>query len=1121
MRKLKILLSLMFCMILTMLFPWSTIFVQSTVFNIAAGSSLTTINSTIASAAGTTGATQVNFAAGSYNITSSSTIPCPVTSMVIQGVVTPYAPPADLRASNYSYTSPYTSTLNGSITNGSGFYLASCTHPITIQYLNWNGGQPSAGGGGFLYSSSSGNSNLTVQYNYIHGMWANVSGSHNYDGGIWLDGPQAPTPVDSNILIAWNVFGDGVSDCNAVMDQIDYDGGEYGSAGGFCNGVGDHITTVNLQIRNNDFEHLEQGVKYFSGSVPPGGGSPQTQILLTASILDGNDIGQIHRIGVEGQQAVVVSTSVGSTFTATNNSYHDPVYPAYGNWAFSFPMCCSSYVSYNNDNEVNVIGNTLAQNNPTPSSVGGSGAYSAGAVEWWATNASASNNLMQGYFSTNGPSITGTGNVPNAGFTAIKWGQSVGNWAANYNQCQAATSIGSINCVGSEGEQSTYPPTQTGNTQTSGGTTAQVSTIPTITISGNTVTITNTGRTSGVGPQGNTSSYYTLDGTTPTTNSTFCGQSCTFSAANGTVINAIGLWGQRNQPRIWPTNYGWVPSSTVTAKVSGGSSGKTVNALTLTTTGGATSLVAGSTNQIIPICGYSDGSTDNCPGNTIGYNSSNTAIVSVSGTGLLTANTAGSSTIVGLIVGTSVTSPALSIAVTNTVAPTLISCYQGNVNGVNQLITNGPTVAQQAFCYYGSTVGTKECDGAGDVYLTKPNHWYSSAPTIGSVQDISTSFPGQVAGITNGTFNSRVTVTAGTGTSNSGASVQCSDWGWTVSNPSLVSIAITSAGGATTIQAPNTLQLYATGTYSNGTTAPLTGTVVTSNNQQASTTNWKPVCILTACNPGGTNAPASTVLTAGISSPSLSGASMQLSETTLATSTQTNALFVHLAPSCDACRYFTFDFETYPVGFGSTDNLEADYGNFDLTDMLDIMFGGQCNYSNGLWQIANQTSGWTSTAVSCTALTDGAFHHVILTGHVVGTTQNYDTISIDGTVHTIGMTLPVTALPTGYASTMFTQFQLDKGATTSAQTLTTYIDNVNFTGTASSVTWASSSPSVASISAGGLVTGILAGTSNFTATNGSVVSPNFPLNVTVAPPPVLGPNVSITHSKFTGKVSLQ
>jgi hypothetical protein len=471
---------------------------------------------------------------------------------------------------SYSYKSPYTAILNDSLTSASGWNVGSngCTQPITVQYFEWNGGQPSGGGGGWI-NVVAGESNLTIQNNYIHGNWANPSTSHNYDDSIVFSGAGfAQAPINSNVSILWNVFGDGTSDCNPIMNLLSYQGGSYVSSGGYCGGIGVHASTTNLLVQNNDFEHLEQPMKFFQGSSAPN--DTTHTFMLNNALVDSNDYGQWHRIAIEGQQTVVQNNTTGGVFTFTNNSMHDPIDPQYGLFGASLPMCCSGYSGYStHDNQVNCNNNNMVDNVLSPSFTG----Y---AFEWWSTG-SCNNNLMQGHWNENNGN-----NSPSGG--GIGWGETstdVRHWVASNNTCQFGLAGGV--CNGQEVEPGSPPaPIQSGNTTTT--TIAPlISVSPVISPSGGsqgfplTVTLTDPGSTSGAGPLGHTGVWYTTDGSSPVPGSgtgKYLASGGTFTLQTAATVKAVGMWGALNQPSAYPSGYGYVPSAVVTASFTAGSVAK-------------------------------------------------------------------------------------------------------------------------------------------------------------------------------------------------------------------------------------------------------------------------------------------------------------------------------------------------------------------------------------------------------------------------------------------------------------------------------------------------------------------------------------------------------------------
>jgi hypothetical protein len=142
------------------------------------------------------------------------------------------------------------------------------------------------------------------------------------------------------------------------------------------------------------------------------------------------------------------------------------------------------------------------------------------------------------------------------------------------------------------------------------------------------ITLTDPGFTSGPGPQGNTSIYYTTDGSDPVPGSgTRKLYTVPFAKSQG-MVKAAGLYGSGGtNPQTWPTTYpagyGYVPSAVVTASILGSSKGTAVPTLvsvSLSAPGGAATMTTGSTLQITASGKYSDGLVATLPdvlGNTV------------------------------------------------------------------------------------------------------------------------------------------------------------------------------------------------------------------------------------------------------------------------------------------------------------------------------------------------------------------------------------------------------------------------------------------------------------------------------------------------------------------------
>jgi hypothetical protein len=598
------------------------------------------INSAATNSCAAPSTSTVIFTAGSYTISSRLSIPCPKTAMVIQG-------PTPSGIGTTWPISP-TAVLTSTLTDNWAFSGAPCSVGTTFQYLEFDGGQPSGGGGGFLFANP-GMNNLTVTYNYIHGNQAITSTGQEADGFIWLDG-QPTTARTENTTITWNRFG-AAGDCSALMDlfggntvggvKITYQGSSsYNTGGGYCNAVGVHVNTDNLALNNNSIYHQEQGFKFFEG----GSSAPNIYTPTKVNITN-NDFSGIHRIPIEAQQ--------GGSFSLNNNDVHDAILPGFGSWAWSLAQIGTS----------NVNGNVLIANVPTGNDINGQSGYWAGdAVEFWGYG-TCSNNLVQGQFNS-----------------GVEWGYGSSPWSVNNNTIQLNKST---TYVGNE-EGQNNPPSQSGNV-TSQTAAAATSVTPTISPAGGSqsfplkVTLTDAGSTSGAGPQGNTGIWYTTDGSNPVPGkgtAKYLASGGTFSLQAAATVKAVGMWGALNQPTSYPSGYGYVPSSVVTASYAGGSIAKPAATARVSSSGGEAAITPaaahspaqsgvvapalasvailpsqpevaiGSTTQLKAIATLDDGSTRDVTAD-FAWTSSDPRTVGTSSSGVLTGLASGKTIISG------------------------------------------------------------------------------------------------------------------------------------------------------------------------------------------------------------------------------------------------------------------------------------------------------------------------------------------------------------------------------------------------------------------------------------------------------------------------------------------
>jgi hypothetical protein len=243
----------------------------------------------------------------------------------------------------------------------------------------------------------------------------------------------------------------------------------------------------------------------------------------------------------------------------------------------------------------------------------------------------------------------------------------------------------------------------------------------------------------------------------------------------------------------------------------------TLTSVTLAGTGGATTVVAGSTNQLIATCHYSDGSTTTCTttdshGNApSSWSSTASTIATVSSGGLVTGVAAGSTNLTAVVAGIT-SSPALTITVT-AAPPTLTGGYLGTPGSANTMVVGG-TLQFSAYCTYSNST-TTNCSVA-DMYGNAVTTWASSNTVSVTIGAAGSANPGLATAVGAGTPY----IQAHVGT------VALNQWNLTVTAPtvSLTGVSLATTGGVTGLFVGNTNQLVATCAYSDGSTTNCTTT---------------------------------------------------------------------------------------------------------------------------------------------------------------------------------------------------------------------------------------------------------------------------------------------------------
>ncbi len=496
--------------------------------NLNSGMSTSTIQSTISSAPS---CALINFAGGTYNLTKPLTLKCGMTytglevNRLSNGMVIP--------AVNLNSTFG----LSGTIFNFYG--PQSCTQTTTIQYLNFHGSDG-------IYIQAP-NENFLIQHNTFTGLLATNSGQNT--AGVFLDGPNQAS-VDKDITIQWNSFGD-TSSCISPNNQFNQ------VNNGTCHALVVFASVNGIVFHNNNLFHLTEGVHWNCPNFghqkyacePPGGAR---DYAIDAQF---NDFSNIHRITWEEQPQAAGGIIV------QNNSEHDWLNPDPGSFGFSF-ACCANGTSAPPLN----VSNNLIIFNVHP----WAGRYGYG-IEAMGFQATYSHNMLQsGIFSSYAQGIAwGNGGTPQPANATFKFMDNYicGTWSGYPSKLS--------NYISREGVYGDgYTPLMTGSNfqPKCAATTSMAPTVSPLPggYSGPlTVTLTDPGYTSGAVALGNTSIWYTIDGSTPVPGKgTTQFYTVPFPVSPPKTVKAVGMWGAENQPTSYPSGFGFVPSRVVTATYS-------------------------------------------------------------------------------------------------------------------------------------------------------------------------------------------------------------------------------------------------------------------------------------------------------------------------------------------------------------------------------------------------------------------------------------------------------------------------------------------------------------------------------------------------------------------------
>jgi hypothetical protein len=683
-------------------------------FNVNATESAATINSVIASADGAPGNT-VAFAAGNYSsLASTLNFGCANGTIYTGpnvGVVTqsnlPTAVLSAATATNYVVA---TSSNGTSLAVGAG---------CTIEYLRFSGTQ----GGLYVHYPASG---ILVQNNSFDGNnppW-NAGGS-GVEANIWLDGLVSSTAGASagisNISVLNNVF---FNNCTLIRANA-------ASTGGYCAATWVSAYNNHFTWSNNTVNGVEEGLK--------GAENPVNFATMNNIDVENNNMQGFSRIAIEIQH----NSNGNAIFN--HNAWYQPTNPSYNTFGLSLPIPSSaSPTATINDNAILAV---------VPVTIAGSGGHYADGIEIWGTGASGQYNLFQG---GNGGETCAAGFECSGWIMSIgpntnqSWtnnyfsGTDVWNGTANdtgkavtYEDGGSSSASGFVLANNTVVQTSTTQPTQTPVISPNGGSFAGPVTV--------TLSDPDTNHRLTI--------FYTTDGSTPAvfgpggSAGTTQAYTTPFVVALGTTVKAIAQWGQGANQGISFPSFGWVPSSVTTQTYSSGGT-VTLQSVTVAGVGGST-VQAGGTLQLSATCHYSDGSTTPCNtldthGNVVtGWSASN-GDLTINSSGLATGVSIGTTTVTATVTGGMVSTPALTVTISASPL-TLGSVSLATTGGVSSLTTI-QTNQLVATCHYndGSSTACDTVDSHGNGVST----FSSSVPASATVNT-----GGLVSGVAAGATN--------------------------------------------------------------------------------------------------------------------------------------------------------------------------------------------------------------------------------------------------------------------------------------------------------------------------------------------------------------------------------
>lgn len=167
-----------------------------------------------------------------------------------------------------------------------------------------------------------------------------------------------------------------------------------------------------------------------------------------------------------------------------------------------------------------------------------------------------------------------------------------------------------------------------------------------------------------------------------------------------------------------------------------------------------------------------------------------------------------------------------------------------------------------------------------------------------------------------------------------------------------------------------------------------------------------------------------------------------------------NGLWWYKVGPNDAVSNFELDFWLYVAS--STSYAQAlEFDAFQFNKGVEYMFGTQCDYASGTWDVWNMGAGaWVHTKFKCAEFQPDTWYHLSWKFHRTSPAneESYDSLTIEQsgsrgrlstTTDNFNLLYPSGPMPSTWTDNMGVQFQMDIGGT--GETMEEWVDEVTLT----------------------------------------------------------------------------